>query len=276
MPSVHSGDRARLLEVRYPVDRDRRRYRSQLLSRYLARRGLCAGGDRMRLFQQVVQLGFVVFYLRFPLGESGFVLLELGFLLAKFGFPLVELGFPAAKLGLPLGELGFVLRDLGFVLGELGLALRDLGFPIAKLSDLLRKRRSPMGELGLLVAKLILVLANFHFLPADFTLLLVQNGFALGELGFSLLEPTIAIAELGVAVPEFGVLFDVADQLLLNQVDEQVDFLLAVATLTNARPRERDIVNIGRGESHCSSPEVLDVSATPKFGALRLRIIRLS
>jgi hypothetical protein len=35
-------------------------------------------------------------------------------------------------------------------------------------------------------------------------------------------------------------------------------------------------MNIGRRESHCSSPKVFDVSATPKCGALRLRIMPLS
>ncbi len=142
----------------------------------------------------------------------------------KFGFLLGELGFPPAKPGFPLGQVGFlvcelslVLRSLGFSLRNLGFSLRNLGFPIPKLGHLLRKRGCPLSELG-----------------------------------FLLLQPPIPIAKLGVPPAEVGVLLDVSNQLLLNQVDEDIDFLLAITTLADARPRERDIVNISRSESHCS------------------------
>jgi hypothetical protein len=278
MAPVNRGDSARLLEVRCPIDRRARRHRPQLLSPHLPGCGLGAdaGGDRVWLLQQVVKFGFLLFELRFPHGELRLLLLELGFLLAKLRLPLIEVGFPPAKLRFPLSKLGFVLSDFGLVLGELGLALHNLGFPIAKLGDLLGKRRSPVGDLGFLVAELVIVLANFGFVPANFAFVLVQDGFPLSKLGFSLLEPPVPVAQLCVAVTELGVLFDVPNQLLLDQVDKQIHFLLAIATLTDARPGERDIMNIGRRESHCSSPEIFDVSATPKCGALRLRIMPFS
>jgi hypothetical protein len=86
-------------------------------------------------------------------------------------------------------------------------------------------------------------------------LVLLQGGVALSKLGFPPFQPTVAVAELGVSVPELGVFLDVADQLLLDEIDEKVDFLLAVTTLTNTRPGERYIVNIGWSESHVLLPK---------------------
>src|ERR1700751_5563799 len=101
-----------------------------------------------------------------------------------------------------------------------------------------------------MLAELALLLAHIGFVLAPFALMLVEDGLPLGKLDFPLLQPAVAIAKLRVAVAELGVLLDVPNQLLLNQVDEEIDFLLAIATLADPRPRKRDIVNIGRGESH--------------------------
>jgi hypothetical protein len=83
----------------------------------------------------------------------------------------------------------------------------------------------------------------------------MQGSLALSKLGFPLLEAPIAIAQLGVAMAQFGVFLDVSDQLLLNKIDEKIDFLLAITTLANARSGERDIMNIGRSESHVLLPK---------------------
>jgi len=64
----------------------------------------------------------------------------------------------------------------------------------------------------------------------------------------------------------------VSNQLLLNQIDEEIDFLLVVTALADARPGERDVVDISRSENH-SSPGVLDVTGNVKCRALRLRIM---
>jgi hypothetical protein len=83
-----------------------------------------------------------------------------------------------------------------------------------------------------------------------------------GELGFPLLQRAVPLANLGVFC-------DVSGQLLLNEVDEKIDFLLVITTLADSRPRERDIVDISRSESHCSSPGVSDVKgAQPNEGVV--------
>jgi hypothetical protein len=56
---------------------------------------------------------------------------------------------------------------------------------------------------------------------------------------------------------ELRVFLDVPDQLLLDEIDEKVDFLLAITTLTYTRPGERDIMNIGWGESHVLLPSLV-------------------
>jgi hypothetical protein len=90
---------------------------------------------------------------------------------------------------------------------------------------------------------------------AHFVFVLVEDGFPLGKLGFPLLQPPIAIAKLGVPLAQLGVLLDMSDQLLLNQIDEKIDFLLAVSALADPRSRKRDIVNIGRSENHVLLPK---------------------
>jgi hypothetical protein len=100
-----------------------------------------------------------------------------------------------------------------------------------------------------------LLLAHIDFVLAHFALMLVEDNLPLSKLDFPLLQPAVAIAKLGVAVAELGVLLDVSNQLLLDQVDEEIDFLLAISTLADPRPRERDIVNIGRSENHVLLPK---------------------
>ena len=259
MAPVHRGDPTRLLEARRPVDRARFRQRLRELlrmrvgPRHLANCGLCAKarGDRLPLVQPLAKFGFLLAKPGFPLGELGFLLFELSFLLAKLGFPLGELGFPPAKLSLLLGELGLLVRDPSFVLRNLGFPLGNLGFPMAKLRYLLGKRRgSPLGELGFPPSEVGFLLAELAFMLAHFAFALMEGGFPLSKLGVPLLKHPILIAKLGVPTAELGGLLGVSIQLLLNQVDEEIDFLLAVTTLADARRGERDVMNIGRSESH--------------------------
>lgn len=63
-----------------------------------------------------------------------------------------------------------------------------------------------------------------------------------------------AFDQLGVPIAKLGVQLDVSSQLFLNQVDEEVDFLLAVTTLAEGCPGERNIVYVCWSERHWSSP----------------------
>jgi hypothetical protein len=259
MTPVNGGDRTHLLDPRRPVDRGRRRQCRRYLLRMLVGlrrlvgRGLCSGARRDRLLLIHPRTKFAS-------------------LTAKLGLPLGELGFPLAQLGFPVGKLGFVLLKLGFPLGDLGFPETELGYLLAKRGSALSQLGLQLGELSPLQAELALMLAHMptqHGFPLDepgFSF--GKPGFPLVKLGFPLLQPAVPLAEVGVEIAKLGVFRDVSGQLLLNEVDEKIDFLLAVTALPDSRPRERDIVDISRSESHCSSPGVSDVEGAPNEGVV--------
>ena len=260
MAPLNRPDRVHLLERRRSVDRGRLRSRRWLLRmpiglRRLVGRGLHAGArrDRLLLIQPPTKFGLLIAETDLPLGELGFPLAQLGFLLAQLGFPVGNLGFVLLKQAFPLEDLSFPKPELGYLLGKRGSPLGHLGLPL--------------GELGFLLAELDFMLAH---MPAQHGFPLNEPGFPFGKQGcpfgkhfVPLLQPAAPFAELFVEIAELGVFRDVSGQLLLDEVDEKIDFLLAITTLADSRPRERDIVDISRSESHCSSP-VSDVKGEPK------------
>ena len=86
-----------------------------------------------------------------------------------------------------------------------------------------------------------------------FAFVLPEGGFPLAQFGLPLLQSPVATAELGIAAAELALLLQVPHQLLLDQIDEEIDFLLVVTALADAWPRKRDVVDIGRSESHFSA-----------------------
>lgn len=99
---------------------------------------------------------------------------------------------------------------------------------------------------------------------AQFAFMLTEGGLPLEKLGFPFLKPPIPIAELGTPTAELAFLIEVSNQLLLNQIDEEIDFLLVVTALADARPGESDIVDISRSENHSPSPGVSDATGNAK------------
>ena len=100
-----------------------------------------------------------------------------------------------------------------------------------------------------------------------------QHGFPLDEPGFPFGKVSLPLGELGFALlqravplPLLRVFREVSRQLLLDEVDEKIDFLLVITALADSRPRERDIMDISRSESHCSSPGVADIRGHPMTG----------
>ncbi len=130
---------------------------------------------------------------------------------------------PPANFGILFAELALPLREPRLVLG-------NLGFPMAQLGHLLGQRISRLGQLG--------------------------------QLGNPLLQLHTRVAQLDAPIAQSALLLQVSDQLSLNQVDEEVDFLLVITTLADTRPGERDIVDISRSENHSSSPGASDVTGT--------------
>nr|WP_278248511.1 hypothetical protein [Mycobacterium decipiens] len=186
---------------------------------------------------------------------------ELGLLLTNLGFPPIELGLLVVEFGLSLGEAGFALSELGFKLAELIFVLVELVFLLVELVFLL-------VELVCVLAELVLVLTQLHFI-------MTERGFPLGDCGFTLSESLIAVDELGVAIAEFGLLVDVSGQLVLDQVDEEIDLLLAITALANAWARERDVVNVSWSQHHCSSPRVCGgISTKPRIALCLLPSLR--
>ena len=62
------------------------------------------------------------------------------------------------------------------------------------------------------------------------------------------------LVQLGYPLTKVGVLLDEAGQLVLNQVEKRVDFVLVVATLANGRLAERDVMDVGWCKRHCLPP----------------------
>src|ERR1700756_5141092 len=104
-------------------------------------------------------------------------------------------------------------------------------------------------------------------LPTQHRFALDEPGFPFGKLGLPCGKLGLPLLQHAVALANLGIFRQVAGQLLLNEVDEKIDFLLVITTLADSRPRERDIVDISRSESHCSSPGV-STSGAPNEGVV--------
>ncbi len=62
------------------------------------------------------------------------------------------------------------------------------------------------------------------------------------------------LIQLGDPLAQVRVLLDEPSQLVLNQVEECIDFVLVVAALADGWLAERDIVDVGWCERHCLPP----------------------
>ena len=62
------------------------------------------------------------------------------------------------------------------------------------------------------------------------------------------------LIQLGDPLTQVRVLLDEPSQLVLNQVEECIDFVLVVAALADGWLAERDIVDVGWCERHCLPP----------------------